>query len=329
MKYTELELNLTACMQGISDFKPLYVLSGDDDYLKSSATDIFKRLTNESFRDMNYSVIDFSRGASEAVDALMTYPMFDAIRVVVFDGVADKLSESDKAAFENYFEHPNDAAILVINTEQGAKCGLENKKYTEVVDCAKLKESEIAKVIDKQLSAPPLRTITEKALKALADRTRCDMARITAEIEKLKAYSDGVIEIEDVEALVAADTEYRIYELSSAVGNRDAKKTLSVLDALAKDGVKPMSIINSLYTHYRKVLHVALNKEMGNAELAKLLETSPGAVHYLREEAASHSQLRLKSRVDYLNAVQFAVMSGKQYEASALHDVVLTLLADG
>ena len=152
------------------------------------------------------------------------------------------------------------------------------------------------------------------------------MSRISCEVSKLKAYCDGDITRADVCEMTSAEPDVQIFQLSDAVGSGNAGRALEVLDALTGDGVRPMTVLNLLYGYYRRMLHAELHKGEPDADVAALLG-KPGALYHLRRVSGKYSQVRLKKCVDYLHELQFAVLTGKRSEGSAMHDAVLTLLS--
>ena len=88
-----------------------------------------------------------------------------------------------------------------------------------------------------------------------------------------------------------------------------------------------MTALNLLYGYYRRMLHAELHKGEPDADVAASLGIKPGALYHLRRVSGKYSPARLKKCVDYLHELQFAVLTGKRSEGSAMHDAVLTLLS--
>ena len=152
------------------------------------------------------------------------------------------------------------------------------------------------------------------------------MSRIVCEVTKLKAYSSGTITTADVEVLVTPDLEFALYELTSAVSEKQAEKALEIIDVFFKQGVKGYTLINMLYNQYRKMLHAELHKTDDAEVLAPMLEISSKQLYHVRRVSKNYTQMRLKQAVDYLHNLQHAILSGKRLENTAIHDAILTLL---
>lgn len=363
MRYLDLEKHLSAVSQGFESAKPLYVVAGNDAYLCYNALGAFKSLVEDDFKDFNLTFVSQSDGIGAVEDALSTFPMFGDRKVVVVPDISARLSDQEKDFVKTYVLSPNPTSVLVavvddaaVNKDDDSKGekgsdakadksddgdGQKGKKGKdklaslaktfcskygiEYVDCNHLEREEIANEVATLLNEAPVRKMDRNALNTLIDFTQSDMSRIAKEVQKLKAYSDDVITVGDVEALVAPDFDYAGFMLTSAVCEKQADKAVDILNALYGRGMKGLAIISMLYNQYRKMLHATLFQGT-DKQLEELLEVSSGQLYHVKRVAKTYSQVRLKKCVDYLHETYYAVISGRRNEESAVHDVILTLL---
>ena len=326
MKYTAFKdlVETVRRSRDLSALAPCYVVFGDDAYLRRSAVGLPKSLLDADYLSFNFSSVSLSEGVESIVETLNTYPVFDELRITVVPDVAEKLSDADKESLVAYLKEPNPAAVLVLVCEEGAEKGLPAR--CEKVDCNRMDEDSVAGLVAELLREPPSRRMGRAALHELYSRTFGDMSRIACETAKLKAYCDDEITVAAVREMTTPDLDVQIYELSEAVSAKRTEKSLAVMDAFFKDGVKPMTVLGLLYGHYRKMLHVELHKNTPDAALAEMLGVKPGALYHIRRISQNYTQMRLKKCVDFLHGLQFAVLTGKRTETGALHEAVLTLL---
>lgn len=322
MKYSEFHQHLKSAVNGEAKFAPLYVVCGDDDYLKDSVLNAFKRLVDSDYADFNLSVID--NDLESAIDSAYTFPMFDEHRVVIVN-LDTAITEQSKELISKYINSPSDTTIFVMVYDDWTQATLNSKKIS-IINCARLDNAELIEQINALAQKAPAIRINLDASNELIDRTQGNMSRIASEMSKLKSYSEGVITKQDVCLMVNADIDFQIYELANAVSDKNANKALEVLDVFFKNGIKGVTVINNLYDKYRKMLHAELNKGMSNDDLAKLLGMKSGAVYFLRKVSSNYSQVRLKRCVDYLHDLQFDVLCGARNEHSAIHEAILQLL---
>ena len=238
MKYLELEKHLSQALAGKDDFRPVYVVSGADAYLRQSSVAMFKGLLISDYLDFNLSVISLSLGMSSVLDALTLYPVFDDRKVVIVPDVNDKLNEQDKTLLATYLKDPNPTAILVLVDDGKNLADVVKEHKIECVDCGKLDENSIGIIVGRILDEPPRKNIDRTALHALVEKTLGDMSRIVCEVTKLKSYSADTITLADVEVMVSPDLEFALYELTGAVSEKQAEKALEILDVFFKQGVK-------------------------------------------------------------------------------------------
>ena len=305
--------------RSIAPLRACYVLSGDDTYLIREAVGMFRRLLDADYADFNYAEMSAADGADALISALNTLPMFDERRVVV---VPDFGGTFDRAALKKYLESPNPAAVLVLVCENGAEKLGDN---AEAVCCDRLDGAGLSEYVAALLVRPPVRKMEPAAARELYLRTMRFMSRIVCEVEKLKAYSDGVITLDDVRLLVAEETEVQVYKLSDAVGAGDTGRALEELDRLLGKSDAALELVNMLYKYYRRLLHISLHKDDTDAALAALFGVKPWAVTIGRRTAGRYTPVRLKKCVDYLHGVQYDILTGRRGKETALHEAVLTL----
>ena len=324
MKYVELEKHIKSVLRGEEEFAPLYVVSGEDDYLKELAIKQFEGALDKDYADFNVSKFFSDVEIDELKDALDTYPMFDSVRIVEY--FADEKTTNDLRTFiEEYVKTPSPTSVLVVSVDGDANKIFKQKKAT-AVDCSRLEDNELAYEINKILAVEPSVLIEPDATMELISRTQGGMARIVSETSKLKAYANGTITKRDVEDMVVADLDFQIFELSNALAEKDGNKALEIVNLFSQNGVRGVTVLNLVYDKYRKMLHAELNKDKSNDEVGQMLGMKGGAVYYLRKTSSKYSQVRLKKCVDYLHSLQCDVLSGKRLEASALQEAVLQLL---
>lgn len=327
MNYGELKGHIEKASRGEDgSFAPLYLITGEDHYLVSKAASLFSGIIGDGSRDFNFTKISADHGLQAFTDALNTFPFFEDHKIVIVPDLTDRPNEAEKAALESYLENPNPSSIGVAICSDDAAAALNKLKGAAAVDCSKIDDRTLEDEMDCILSKPPARTMSRDAIEELKRRTLSGMSRIAAELEKLKAYCESEITLDDVREIVTADTDYQIFELSNAVSEKKADKALMVLDNFLKTGVKPLTVLNLLYGQYRKMLHAELHKGDGEAELARLLGVNPKALYHVRRVSKNYTQIRLKNAADYLHALSCDVVSGRRQDISALHEAVLTLL---
>lgn len=339
MKYIELANHINNILAGSESLCPLYLVGGDDDYLVANALKMFESMVSNEYQEFNLVRLFSEQDIDEAIDSLDTFPMFDDYKVVILsvqnplakktkDAESDEKESRLKTLIDRYLQSPSPTSVFVIECENKEVMQSMRFKNAQIVDCQRLDDASLAREIEKLANEAPRCAIDTDAIKELSIRTQNSMGRVVNEMCKLKAYAETIITKQDVCDMVASDIDYKTYELANAVSLKNADSALAILNVFFENGLRGMTIINLLYGKYRELLHVALNKDMSNDELAKHLGlNSAGAVFYLKKASANYTQMKLKKSVDYLHNLQFDVLSGKRNENSAVHEAILNLLS--
>ena len=97
--------------------------------------------------------------------------------------------------------------------------------------------------------------IVKEAEALLLERVGPDLGLLEMEIQKLVTYSEEKrISLSAVEALVAANREEPIYELTAALGRKNAPEGLRILRRLWEQGYHPLPILAGLINAFRRLL---------------------------------------------------------------------------
>lgn len=309
MKFTELKNSLNS-----GEEFSVYLLEGEDAYFREHGKEmIIKKFVSEP--DLNLSFFDGTSDVQAVSASLSGIPFMSKKRMtVVSEFYPDK---KGVLSLDGFLKEPHSDSVLLIVNEKPCEA---LKKYPTVlkVDCGKADISIIVKWIKATFAAAGA-SIDGETAACLAEYCLLDMTRINNETQKLISYAgkNGVIDIHDVDALVTRDTEYKIYEMTNFVGQKNFDKALeSVTDMLSK-GEAPAKLIVSIFNYYRRMLHVALS-DLSAAELAKAFGIKEYAVTKMREQAKKFSKKSLKKAVDTLAAADYLFKSGKQDEKSAM-----------
>ena len=342
MDYKALLKHLENVSRKQETFAPIYLIYGPDAYLRYNAVKQIEKLAvDEEFNAMNVANFTTESTVQEIFDSLTQLPFFGDYRVVnvtlPFDQekkteqgekteTAKKFLNSFYEYLERYLGEINTTTIFVILSDDDKLT--EKYKQITYVNCAKLDVVALNVEIQKLLEEPPVCQMDQAAINNLIDRTMSDMTRISNEIPKLKAYTNGAkITLRDVEELVTKDAEYSIFEISNAVSAKDADKAIVVLNSMLDNGTKPMTILGILYNSYRRMLHVSLRPDDSSPEFLKAAGVnSTQQLYHIKSSIKNYSQVRLKKCVDVIHNAQTRVLAGDMEESQVLDEVILNLL---
>ena len=301
MKYTELKKHIAD-----GKLNHGYCFTGSDEFLKSWSVKMFRAsLLNP---DMNYTVLT-DCDEKEILNALVSFPMFDSKRFVQIDNIP-----SDFSKLSEYFLDPCQSSVLIsfgFPEPKSAKKKQELEKlknYFTEIDCSPLTPQMLSMWIANEAKKFDAE-VTATAANLLIEYCKSDLSRISGELTKLAAYkSGGVVDNAVVEQLVSPSTEYKIWELSSAIAAGDSAKALIIADKFEEDRTDFVVIFGAVYKHFHNLFFVGCSSEKDAVEVLGL---SPYNYSRLQGEAKKFGMRKLKSILGSLSEIDITSKNGR------------------
>jgi len=291
MKFEELKNSLKTKVE------KSYLLLGIDEYLLSSAYNMIVKFSNIEVVDLN--LISFNEppiDCDNVVRACETMPVFSSKKLVYVDFRMVKKSDiKNIKALDEYLNNPNAESVLVVNIGDNLdNTGLDKKKFVEI-DCNRLDE-KIVKLKTKATLQQKNKLIDESALNLLCDYCLGDLGKIIIECDKLVAYIGDreVVTKEDIKAIVTQSLEYKIFELTESLAKKESTKVFTILNDLRAKKDEYKTVPTLIYSHFRRLFQVSLNKDLSNFELSKMLGVKEYAVKMSMMQVKLFSKTALK-----------------------------------
>lgn len=316
MKYAELKKHIAE-----RKFDAAYYFTGSDEYLKSWSVRMFRGALGEPA--MNYAAPD--GGDERAVlDSLTAFPLLSDFRLTVIDTFP-----SDFSRLADYFSDPSPTSVLIIlgfPEPRSAKKKQEleslKKKFTEI-DCSPLGKDMLMRWIANEAKTGGAE-VTNAAAELLIEYTRGDLSRISGELHKLSAYRSGeCIEADDIKALVSPGEEYKIWELSNAVADKNRAKAMYIAEKFEEDKAEFVSVFGAVYKHFHNMFYVLCSDE---DEAISALELNPGNYYRLKESAKKFGTRKLKNILYTLGDIDLASKSGRLDKSVAARTMITAII---
>lgn len=309
--------------------KPAYMLAGVDEYLLTSAYNLIVKYAGIEIPDLN--IIKFSEGVIDCVDvvrALNTLPVFSEKKVVYLDlRMAKKSDFKNVKVLNEYLSSPNMSAILIINIGSNDDDFGVEKTGLEIVDCNRLDEKIVKAKILATLKGYN-KTISDSAVSKLIEYCLCDLSKILVECEKLVAYvgDRASVEEKDVDGVVTRSIEYQVFELTDALAKKNSTKVYTILKDMEskKDEYKMLPAL--IFSHFRRLFHVAINQGLSNGEIAKMLGVKEYAVKMSANQARLFSKSSLKKINELCADIDFDLKTSNISLNNAVELIVLSIL---
>lgn len=308
---------------------PVYLFDGEEEYFKQRGEEMLKeRFLGEP--SLNYTAFrgEALKGnaLSELIAAARCFPFLSEKRIVKVTDLYPSEREY-QTWLRPYLESPEPSTILlIVNGGKGKGVDLRKAPGVTRVDCSKADEETVLRWIYTRFKRAGIAADTDCCSRIFL---YClgDMSRVAGETEKLIAYAGtgGALTVQDVDAVVYRDTDFKIYEMTEALGKGNAAKYLSVLFELTEKGMDEGGILNALLSYFRTLTEVSLLRS-SDADAAAALGMKEYAVKMNRRQANALGKKRVAEAYRRIFALQSAVRSGKCTPQGALLSVNARLL---
>ena len=315
MRMEELKASLA------SGASPVYLIEGEDAYLREVAVKILKDkyLTSP---ELNLNIFEgayVKSSPDEMVDALMQYPFMSEKRVIIVRDYNPSATDLKNKSLVNYFANPVETSLLII-VNNSTNEPLKKIECVTVVDCGKANMATVVRYIQGTLKRSGL-IITTKNAELLAEYCKLEMTKISGEVEKLIAYCHGEAEVtaDAIEELVVKENDYQVYELTEQVARKNSAKAYSILADMLSKSNDHQRIFTALYYHFRKLFFCSVSSKSASVLAKELGVKSEYALKKLIEQSKRFTPKKLKQTIDMFVKYDADFKSGKISIASALN----------
>jgi DNA polymerase-3 subunit delta len=205
-----------------------------------------------------------------------------AKRVVVvreFEKLAT--TETSKEVIGAYINNPLESTVLILTSldpDFRRKPFTDLKKKASLIECKPLYDNQVPTWIAERVRQQG-RELNAEASRLIQAYVGNSLRSLQNELDKLYVFIGDrkVITPEDVAAIVGAMKGYTIFELQNAIGRRDAKEALKILERMLETGQSPQMIIIMLTRFFNQMWKLADAKarRMSDQEIAREIGVSP------------------------------------------------------
>jgi len=291
ISHVDLQKNLSKREIGL-----LYVFTGNQPYLMDGAISELKKIVIGKSEDFNFSLFyGDSSLAKEIIDTARTYPMLSRMRLVIVKNV-EKLPDSQFKLLDSYFVSPSPftCLVLICSLLDNARLNTLKKKQVAFVHFDIKDPSQIIKEEANKLGCG----ITKEAARSLISLVGDNVQEIHVELCKLALFTGErkTIEIEDVEKLTQKAQFENVFGLINAIMVKDKKKALKALLELEMANEEPLVMLNKIGWRFRLIWRAKelIDKNAPPHAILKELKVSPGALHYISQQAKNFSYEEIK-----------------------------------
>lgn len=291
----------------------VYLLYGEEDYLKRLYRDSLKNSIVEADDEMNYSYYE-----GNGVDLLQvreiadTLPFFQDYRLVVMENSGLFKSASDMA---DYLPQMPETTILVFVEKEVDK---RNRLYKYVskqelaVEMKPMSGRDMKLWVAGELktSGKKMRENTMDYLLSLIDN---GMINVRNELDKLVAYVGEREEItgEDVDAIASVQVTGQIFQMMDAVASGKKDQTMKLYHDLLELRESPMSILYLLSRHFNILLQLKDTQGMAKGEMAKAVGVPVFAVGRYQSQSRQFTREQLRTMLEQCVETEYLFKRGR------------------
>lgn len=299
-------------------FQSVYLLCGEEAYLKKQYKDKLKCAMADPDDSMNFSAYE-GKGINpkEVIDLAETLPFFADRRVILIENSGFFKNSCEELA-EYIPQVPETTHFIFVEDEIDKRSKLYKavKNAGKIVEFTSQTEELLTRWVLTRIKKEG-KNITGSVMQLFLNKVGNDMGNIDRELEKLLCYcmEKEVIEAADVEAVTTEQTTNKIFDMVNAIAEHNQRKALDLYYDLLTLKEPPMRIMYLISRQFQILLNIKdmSGKGFDNAAMAKNAGIPPFAVRRNLSQAKGFTMQQLKQAirdgVDYEEAVKTGRMN--------------------
>lgn len=304
-------------------FKQVYLLYGEENYLKRQYKERFTKTMLPEGDTMNYAYYE-GKGVDvrSVIDLAETMPFFAERRLLVFENTG--FFKSAGAELADYLKDmPETTCFLFVENEVDKRSKLYKavKAKGRIAELPFQDEMTLKKWILGMVRREN-KQIAESTVTYFLNKVGTDMENIQKELEKLFCYTlerDRILP-EDVDAICVTQVANHIFDMVNAVAEKQQRKALDLYYELLALKEPPMRILYLLTRQYRILYQVKelQKKGYGRQDIASKAGLHPYAAGKYMDQAKYFKGVELRKIIEEGAELEESVKTGKLSDVLAV-----------
>lgn len=297
-------------------FKQIYLLYGEEAYLKKQYKEKFRSAIVSPDDSMNYAYYEGkSINVKEVIDLAETLPFFAERRLIILENTGFFKNASPELA-EYVKTVPETTYFIFIESEIDKRGKLYKavKDKGRIVELGRQDETTLLRWILGTVRREN-KQMTEQDARHFLAKVGTDMENIQKELEKLFCYAMDKQEItaSDIEEICTTQITNQIFDMINAVADKKQRKALDYYYDLIALKESPMRILFLLARQFRLLLEVKDMDKRGypRKEIAAKAGLHPFVVGKYQEQARAFSAEELREIIEYAVNTEECVKTGR------------------
>ena len=321
-----------------------YLLEGEEEHVKEEALARLKKLIlTGDFPDMNFAVLS-DPDPDTLIAAAETVPfMADKRLILVKDCMMlgeSKPREYDEdtaiGKLEAYLPNIPDTCCIVFFV-RGKADGKKRfkkllQKYASCYDFSEVDEQTLLKWTCKEANKRG-KSIGTAACETLWFCSGRKLNLLLGEMEKIAAYTEGkdTITEDDVLAVATKTTEFKVFEMATALLNQRGEQAMSQYREMAAAKENPVTILPILGDQCRRILYAMQMKKnrMPDGTIIQKTGIPEFALRRTLQTGKRYTLEQLDQLCQWCYDTEFRIKSGQLTDESAFEGLLLRILSLG
>lgn len=303
------------------DYSQIYLLYGEEDYLRKQYRDKLKGALVDDGDTMNNHYYEGKNiKAEEIIDLAETLPFFASRRVIIIENSGWFQKGGDKMA-EYLLGLPDTTYFVFVETQIDKRSKLYKavNKQGKIAEFAHQDEQTLKRWILGMLKKEG-KNITAADLQFLMERTGTEMANIKTEMEKLLCYTLNKSEVtrDDIEEICTKRVQNQIFEMMNAIADRNQKQALDLYYDLLTLKEPPMRILALIGRQFNLLMQVKELRKKGYSP--QVISEKTGLHGFVVGKYAKQAE-RFKTR-ELREALEACVEADENVKTGKMNDVM-------
>ncbi len=250
-------------------FHNIYLLYGEEDYLKTKYANMLIEAVVDNKDSMNYSFFEEKNtDAGAVIENAVTLPFFADKRIIHMKNSGYFKSPCEE--FNNYLGEICDSTIFLFVEDvidKRSKAYKTVNKSESVIELNKPSETDIKAWIGSKLKAEH-KSMQREAYQEFIIRTDTSMENMDTEFEKLISYigDRDTITLDDVEEVTTKQLQSKVFDMINGIAEKNPKKVLSMYHDLLAQKEPPVKILRIIENNFRRSLKIKDLKANGYSD---------------------------------------------------------------
>ena len=297
------------------NFKQIYLLCGEEGYLKKQYKERFVKAMLPEGDTMNYAYYEGkSTDVKEVIDLAETMPFFAERRLIVFENTG--FFKSAGSELTDYIKDmPETTYFIFVENEVDKRSRLYKavKAKGHIVELSTQDEGTLKRWIQGIVRGEK-KQMSDSEILYFLGKVGTDMENIRKELEKLICYAldRDTITKEDVDAVCVTQITNHIFDMVNAVADKDQRRALDLYYDLIALKEPPMRILFLMIRQYRILFQVKalLKQGYGRKEIASKAGLHPFATGKYMEQAKRFRMQELRAVMEDGAEIEQRVKTG-------------------